>query len=186
MPQGKASRVWVIMGVCGCGKSTVGTGLAEKLGCEYIEADTYHSDANVAKMRSGQPLTDDDRWPWLDSLAARIKQSRERNEDLVVGCSALKVAYRHRLSGGELTYTSEASPIVFLWLKVSEEVLKRRMDARKDHFMPSSLIKSQFATLEVDQYIVPMDSERDGAEVVKEAFQFAQQLDERTVISSRL
>ncbi|MFI1987843.1 gluconokinase [Actinoplanes sp. NPDC020271] len=126
----------VVMGVAGCGKSTVGKALAARLGLPYAEADDFHPPANVAKMHAGTPLTDGDRAPWLAAIADTMKDG-----DLVVSCSALKRAYRDVLRGGN----PEA---FFVHLVLTPEVATARVSGRAGHFMPSTLVASQFAVLE--------------------------------------
>lgn len=132
----------VVMGVSGSGKSTVAEELAENLGIAFIEGDKLHPKSNVDKMSEGIPLTDEDRWPWLDLIGAELHKGRENN-GVVVSCSALKKIYRDRLrktAGGSLA---------FVYLDGSLELLSRRMGERKGHFMPLSLLQTQLATLEV-------------------------------------
>lgn len=132
----------VVMGVSGCGKSSVGEGLASCLGIGFFEGDSLHPPENVAKMASGTPLSDADRWPWLDAIGARMAASLAEGSSIVISCSALRKAYRDRLreaAGGRLR---------FLFLRGSPELLAERMAARKGHFMPLSLLESQLATLE--------------------------------------
>lgn len=136
----------VIMGVTGAGKSTVGTLIAERLGLPFNDADDFHPPANIAKMSSGQPLTDDDRWPWLDAIGAHL--AAHRGGGAVVTCSALKRAYRDRLRAGH-------ADIRFLHLTGDPALIMARQAARSGHYMPASLIASQFATLE------PPDTEAD-------------------------
>lgn len=131
----------VVMGVCGCGKSSVGRRLAEHMACDMIEGDDHHPPANRAKMTAGTPLTDDDRWPWLDRLAQEMRGRHEAGQSAVVACSALKVAYRDRLRA------SGTDPI-FVHLTGDPETIRTRMAARADHFMPPGLLDSQLATLE--------------------------------------
>ena len=138
----QAGRAIIVMGVSGAGKSSVAERLAESLNCRFMEGDSLHPQSNVDKMAQGTPLTDEDRWPWLDVIGEMIAEALARSEDLVVTCSALKVVYRERLrsaAGGKLT---------FVFLKGSQELLSRRMGERKGHFMPTSLLQSQLATLE--------------------------------------
>lgn len=138
----QAGRAIIVMGVSGAGKSSVAERLAESLNCRFMEGDSLHPQSNVDKMAQGTPLTDEDRWPWLDVIGEKIAELLARSEDLVVTCSALKVVYRERLrsaAGGKLT---------FVFLKGSQELLSRRMGERKGHFMPTSLLQSQLATLE--------------------------------------
>lgn len=131
--------VLVVMGVSGTGKSTVAGLLAGQLGWDLAEGDDLHPEANVAKMASGQPLTDEDRWPWLDKVAAWIQAHIQGGEPGIVTCSALRRAYRDRL---------RAPGVTFVHLEGSKEVIAARMAKRLDHFMPTSLLDSQLATLE--------------------------------------
>lgn len=133
-------RALVVMGVSGCGKTSVGEALAAHLGAPFVEGDALHPEANVAKMASGTPLTDADRWPWLSAIAARI--AAEPSPVIVVSCSALKCAYR------DLLRSNARRPVGFLYLHGTEAVLAERMSGRKRHFMPSALLTSQLATLE--------------------------------------
>lgn len=129
----------VVMGTAGCGKSTVGTLLAQRLNVPYLEADTFHPAANVAKMRAGTPLTDEDREPWLAAIAARI--AADTGPRPVVSCSALKRRYRDRLR--------QADPrIWFLHLVVDEATAYARVAGRAGHFMPPDLVRSQLDALE--------------------------------------
>ena len=130
------------MGVSGSGKSTVGAALAGRLGVEFHDADEFHPTANVAKMSAGIPLTDEDRWPWLDAIGSALAAAGRQGRAIVVGCSALKRSYRDRLRAGA------GRPLVFVYLANSRATLARRMQTRKGHFMPASLLDSQLATLE--------------------------------------
>ena len=132
------TRRLVIMGVSGCGKSSVGAGLAARLGLNYRDGDDLHPPENVAKMRAGMPLTDADRWPWL----GRVGQVFLANAPVIVGCSALKRAYRDRIR------TAAGGPVTFVHLAGSQEVIAARMALRQGHYMPLSLLDSQFAALE--------------------------------------
>lgn len=132
-------RLMVVMGVSGCGKSTVGAGLASALGGRFLDADAFHPPSNVAKMSRGEALTDADRWPWLDALAGAMAAHAGI---IVAGCSALRRRYRDRLT------TSAGEPVLFLHLAGSRSLIESRMAARSGHFMPLSLLDSQFATLE--------------------------------------
>jgi carbohydrate kinase (thermoresistant glucokinase family) len=131
----------IVMGVSGSGKSTIGALLAEALGWPFADADGFHPAANVAKMAAGTPLTDADRWPWLDAIAAHIGAARGTGQPVVVACSALRRAYRERLRAGH-------SDLIFLHLAGAPAVIAERQAARQGHFMPPSLMASQFATLE--------------------------------------
>ena len=129
------------MGVSGCGKSTVAARLAQQLGWDLAEADTFHSEANVEKMRSGTPLTDEDRWPWLDAIAAWIDLQRRRGRPCIVACSALKRRYRERLAGGH-------ADVRFVYLAGRYDLVAGRLAGRSGHYMPLSLLQSQFDALE--------------------------------------
>jgi carbohydrate kinase (thermoresistant glucokinase family) len=131
----------IVMGVSGSGKSTIGALLAERLGWPFADADGFHPPENVAKMAAGTPLTDADRWPWLDAIAAHIGAARGTGQPVVVACSALRRAYRDRLRAGH-------GDLIFLHLAGASEVIATRQAARQGHFMPPSLMASQFATLE--------------------------------------
>jgi gluconokinase len=130
---------FVIMGVCGCGKSTIGAALAQQIGADFIDGDSLHPEQNIAKMSAGQALDDTDRAPWLDKVGATLGAA-ERG--LIIACSALKVAYRDRIRAGA------GSEVTFLHLSGSRAVIEDRMGQRTGHFMPASLIDSQFAALE--------------------------------------
>jgi gluconokinase len=133
------SHLVVVMGVTGAGKSTVGGLIAERLGVGFRDADDFHPPANIAKMSSGQPLTDADRWPWLDAIGAHL--AAHRGQGCVVTCSALKRAYRDRLRAA-------APGLRFVHLHGDIALVAARQAARQGHFMPPSLVASQFATLE--------------------------------------
>jgi gluconokinase len=126
------------MGVSGCGKSSVGEALSGRLGIPYFDGDDLHTAEAVAKMRDGIPLTDADRWPWLD----RVAQVLHEKAPVIVGCSALKRAYRDRIRAGA------GGPVTFVHLSGSRELITSRMVARTGHYMPPSLLDSQFAALE--------------------------------------
>jgi gluconokinase len=131
----------VVMGVSGSGKSTIADQLAERLGWRFEDGDRFHPASNVAKMSAGQPLTDEDRWPWLRAIAAWIDNTRKAGKHGVVACSALKRAYRDILVG-------ERRDVRLVFLKGDPELIGRRIAARDDHFMPAALLDSQFAALE--------------------------------------
>ncbi|MBB2683852.1 UNVERIFIED_ORG: gluconokinase [Rhizobium etli] len=132
----------VVMGVSGCGKSSVGEGIAARNGVRFVEGDQLHPARNVEKMAKGIPLTDADRLPWLDRIGVEIKAAQDASQGLVISCSALKRTYRDRLrqaAGGRLA---------FVFLEGSRDLLLSRMQARQGHFMPASLLDSQLQTLE--------------------------------------
>ncbi len=130
----------VLMGVCGCGKTTVGRAVADVLGWRFFDADDFHPPASVAKMAAGTPLTDDDRWPWLDRLRDTLAATLARGEHAVLACSALKASYRARLA--------EAGDVRFVHLKGDRATFAARLALREGHYMPASLLDSQLATLE--------------------------------------
>ena len=130
---------FVLMGVSGCGKSSVGGALAERLGATYVDGDDLHPDTNIRKMGAGIPLTDEDRWPWLQRVGEVLA---EGGPMIFVGCSALKRAYRDRIR------ETTGLPVRFIHLAGARDLILSRMNARPGHFMPSSLLDSQFAALE--------------------------------------
>lgn len=142
------SRVVVVMGVSGTGKSTVGGLLADALGVPYAEADAFHPPANIAKMSAGTPLDDDDRAPWLEAIGAWARDRAGRGG--VVSCSALKRRYRD-------TLRAAAPGLFFVHLDGERDLIARRLGARADHFMPTTLLDSQFSDLE------PLQPDEDGA-----------------------
>ena len=127
----------VVMGVSGSGKSTLGAAMADALGAVFVEGDGLHPPENVAHMAAGKPLDDDMRWPWLQACGAELAG----NDPIVLACSALKRSYRNLLR----VY---APDVVFVYPKVDAETIRARMEARTDHYMPTSLLDSQLATLE--------------------------------------
>jgi gluconokinase len=141
----------VVMGVSGTGKTTVGEELADELGCEFIEGDDLHPRRNIEKMERGIPLTDEDRWPWLQAIAEMVAVKDHEGTSTVVTCSALRRSYRAVLR--------DAAPTFFVHLHAPFEVLEKRMQLRTKHFMPTSLLTSQFDTLE------ELGEDEDGAVV---------------------
>ena len=136
-----APSVIIVMGVAGSGKTTVASQTAQRLHWHFAEADSFHPPANIARMRDGIPLTDEDRWPWLDAIAAWIDSMRAAGEHCVVACSALKRAYRARLAAGH-------HDVRFVYLKGDYDIVAARMSGRTGHYMPLSLLQSQFDALE--------------------------------------
>ena len=131
----------VVMGVSGSGKSTIADKLAERTGWKYEDGDRFHPPSNVAKMSAGHPLTDEDRWPWLQAIADEIDRVCRAGQRAVIACSALKRAYRDILVHGR-------SDVRIIYLQGTQELIAKRLAARKHHFMPSGLLDSQFKTLE--------------------------------------
>ena len=132
---------FVVMGVSGCGKSTVAEMLAQETGGVFLDADDFHPPANREKMASGIPLCDDDRWGWLEILNRELKTLDGSGKPVFLACSALRQVYRDHLSEG-------LPHLRFIYLKGSAELIRSRMASRDNHFMPTSLLDSQFATLE--------------------------------------
>jgi gluconokinase len=131
----------IAMGVSGSGKTTVAAGIARQTGWILLEGDSFHPPANIAKMKAGIPLTDEDRWPWLQAIAAKEDALQAAGQSAVVACSALRRAYRDILIG-------RRPDAVLVYLRGSKALIEERMRARKGHFMPPALLDSQFATLE--------------------------------------
>jgi gluconokinase len=136
-----APRIIVLMGVSGCGKTTLGAALAERLGICFLEGDTLHPAENITKMRRGEALDDADRLPWLHAIAAVIDDWRARGISGVVACSALKQAYRKILIGGW-------ADVQLVYLRGTREMIAARLAVRRGHFMPAALLDSQFSALE--------------------------------------
>lgn len=139
----------VLMGVCGCGKTRVGEALAAELRWPFFDADDFHPPANVAKMAAGQPLDDEDRWPWLDRMASKIAALDARGESAVLACSALKERYRDRLRRG--------GDVRFVYLEGDRATIAGRIANRTHRYMPASLLDSQFAALEVPPDAIDVD-----------------------------
>ena len=131
----------VVMGVSGCGKSAVGAGIAAALGVRFFDGDDLHTPHNVAKMQCGVPLTDQDRWPWLDRIGARLADAHESPAGLVVACSALRRDYRDRIR-------ADVPVLHFVFLDGPAGLIRQRMSRRKGHYMPTGLLDSQLQTLE--------------------------------------
>ena len=139
----------VVMGVSGCGKSTVAEGISSTMGLPFAEADRFHPAGNVAKMSAGIPLTDADRWPWLSDLSAWMAEQAAEGRSTVMACSALRRAYRDVLRSGP-------PAVQFVHLDGPVDLVAARMSARTGHFMPAALLTSQAETLE------PLDPDEDG------------------------
>lgn len=153
--------VVVLMGVSGVGKTTVGRRLADALGAEFAEGDSYHPPGNVAKMQSGNPLDDADRWPWLEILSAEIDRWLAAGRTVVLTCSALRQSYRDILKGGR-------PAVRFVHLRGSEALIRARLDRRQGHYMPPSLLASQLATLEEPADAITVDIDAEPAEIAAE------------------
>jgi gluconokinase len=152
----------IVMGVSGAGKSTVGEALAAKLGWRYEDGDAFHPESNVAKMRAGHPLTDEDRWPWLRAIADEIDLVCKAGGHVIIACSALRRAYRDVLLHGR-------KDVRLVYLDGSEPLIEDRLSHRKGHFMPPGLLASQFATLEApgaDEHAVRVSIDAPIAEIV--------------------
>jgi gluconokinase len=132
----------VVMGVSGSGKSTVGAALAAHIGVDFVDADDLHPHRNRRRMAAGVPLTDDDRWPWLDGVAATMREAGSSGQGIVIACSALRRVYRDRLT------IDAGADLLFVHLTLDADALAERLDAREGHFMPAALLESQLATLE--------------------------------------
>lgn len=161
---GPSPSVLVVMGVSGCGKSTVARALASKLGWAYADGDDFHSDANVAKMSAGVPLSDDDRWPWLEEIARWIDDRAAAGRPAVIACSALKRSYRDVL---------RRPGMAFVYLEGSAETISARLNARQGHFMAPELLASQLEALEPPANDEPsvtirLEREQDPDQIVTE------------------
>ena len=141
----------IITVVSSVGKNTIGKLLSENMGWTFYEGDDYHTDVNLAKMRNGTPLTDYDRWPWLDALRAKISEIVLHEKDAVLSCSALKESYRMRLGSG-------LKDIVFVYLRGDYQLVRNRISARVGHFMSADLLVSQYSDLEEPQNGIIVDA----------------------------
>ena len=153
----------IIFGVSGAGKTTVGKLLARELGWRFIEADDFHPAANIEKMRNGHPLTDEDRWPWLDCLRKQIERSLAAGENAVLACSALKRAYRDRLRVSD--------EVKFVFLRGDYALVEKQLRSRRGHFMNAALLLSQFDDLEepqADEHALTIELGRTPEEIVNE------------------
>ena len=140
------------MGVSGCGKTSVASLLASRTYGRFLDADNFHPPANKAKMSAGTPLTDEDRWPWLEILNRELRTHADANRPVFLACSALRQTYRDHLS-------KDLPTLRFIYLKGSKELIRQRMQSREDHFMPAALLDSQFAALEEPEgaFVAPID-----------------------------
>jgi len=150
----------IVMGVSGCGKTSVGMQLAKELNLPFFDADDFHSKEHVEKMKNNQALTDEDRWPWLQGLSNNIK-AWEQSGGAVLACSALKESYRQLLSASEI-------PIFWVFLYGSFDLIQHRLEQRTHHYMSSTLLQSQMDTLEIPNYGLHLDVEASLASLVFE------------------
>lgn len=163
--QNRPPVIVVVMGVSGSGKSVIGSALARTLGARFAEGDSFHPPANISRMSAGMPLRDEDRWGWLDAIAVDIANAERGGENLVIACSALKRIYRDRLR-------LASRHLRFVYLDLPRDVAAERVASRKDHFMPASLIDSQFADLQPpasDEGAIVLDATGKPAEMVAKA-----------------
>ncbi len=160
-PVSDVCRLFVVMGVAGCGKTTIGNELAAATGAAFLDGDTYHPARNIEKMSRGEPLTDEDRWPWLERFARELSA---RKGVVIGGCSSLKRIYRDRIR------KTAGEPVLFIYLDGSKALIASRMSTRTGHFMPTSLLDSQFEALEVpgaDEDAISVDISGTTQEIVQ-------------------
>ena len=153
--------IFIVMGVSGCGKTTMARKLAAATGGDWLDADDFHSPANKAKMHAGIPLTDDERWPWLDKLNAELHAIARTGRIIFLACSALKQSYRDRL-------VKDLPQARFIYLKGSFDLIRDRLAHRINHFMPADLLESQFATLEEPRDALILDISRTEEQMVED------------------
>ena len=151
--------VYIIMGVMGAGKTTAAKELAEALNCYFFEGDDYHSAESIEKMRNSLPLDDDDRTPWLERLRGIIDTHVEKGDNAVIACSVLKEKYREVLG-------AERKDVKLVYLKASEEVIRKRLEKREGHFASPSLLKSQFEALEEPRNALVIDASLEADEII--------------------
>lgn len=160
--------VWVMMGVAGSGKTTVGRLLAARLECDFLEGDRRHSAANIQKMTAQTPLTDTDRQQWLDAIADDIHRAIDLKRETVITCSALKQAHRQRLMA--------LGPVQLVWLELSELDLRQRLIQRDNHYMQAQLLASQLATFEAidtEEEILMVDAAQSPSDVIDQVWRQA-------------
>jgi len=150
-----------IMGVAGSGKTTIGKKLSAKTGYPFFDADDFHPQKNINKMKAGQPLTDEDRIPWLDNIHQFVS-THLRSGNVIMACSALKAIYRQRLS------TGIEDQCRWVFLNGNYDTIRKRMQARKDHYMPAELLQSQFDALEIPGQVIEIDIENDPQKITAE------------------
>jgi carbohydrate kinase (thermoresistant glucokinase family) len=152
----------ILMGVSGCGKTTIGKMTAKTLGVPYYEGDEYHPKENVEKMSQGIPLNDEDRDSWLQRLADLMQQKLAEGDSGVLSCSALKKKYRDRLR-------IDPEKVHFIYLKGNYELIRERMEKRRDHYMPADLLRSQFETLEEPGDVFTIEIDQKPSEILSQA-----------------
>jgi gluconokinase len=157
----KEASIFIVMGVSGCGKSTMAHKLAAATGADWLDGDDFHPLENKAKMSVGIPLTDEDRWPWLDRLQAELQTIVRSGRTVFLACSALKQKYRDRLVCG-------LPQARFVYLKGSFDLIRARLTQRKNHFMPAGLLESQFAALEEPKDAIVLDISRTEEQMVED------------------
>lgn len=157
----QSPKIIILMGVSGSGKTTIGKKLAAKLGWNFYDADDFHPQTNLEKMSQGIPLTDEDRWPWLDRLRSLILELIERDQPAVLACSALKASYRERL----LRDTRRAA---LVYLRGDYRLIKRRMEAREDHYFEADMLRSQFEALEEPREALVIDIDARPRAIVRD------------------
>jgi len=153
-------KEFVVLGVSGCGKSTVARALAERLGGDYLDADDFHPTTNKAKMAEGIALTDEDRWPWLDALNAELRGRTGKDGWLFLACSALRDSYRERLR-------RNLPELRFVYLKGTQRLIRNRLEKRLGHFMPPELLESQFETLEEPTDAITVEIDGTPLEIIE-------------------
>lgn len=154
-------RLFIVMGVAGCGKSSIGDGVAKHFDAIFLEGDAFHPQSNIDKMSNGEPLNDDDRWPWLKIIS---QEMAAQDGVVFTGCSALKRSYR------EFITNQAGEPVMFIYLDGSKELIAERMAQRTGHFMPTQLLNSQFDTLEIpseDENKITVDISHSQTQVIE-------------------
>ena len=157
----KSDSLFIVMGVSGSGKTTIAQMLARATGGEVLDADDFHTPENKAQMHAGIPLTDEQRWPWLDRLNTALRAAATKNKPIYLACSALKQSYRDRL-------VIELPGARFIYLKSTFAFIHARLAQRKNHFMPASLLESQFATLEEPHDAIVLDISRTASQLLED------------------